>query len=144
MHKLFHLLLVPVAGSLFCVSGTGLAAEKPAVQPNIVLIMADDMGYSDIGCYGSEIQTPNLDRLVREGLRFTQFYNNAKCIPTQVSFLTGAAPKRDQLFNVTAGIAEAKDVISANPERAARMAMTTSTSIRIDPRPWFIGCHSIE
>ena len=69
--------------------GSGFAAEKPAVQPNLVLIMADDMGYSDVGCYGSEIQTPNVDRLAREGLRFTQFYNNAKCIPTRASILTG-------------------------------------------------------
>ena len=58
-------------------------------RPNIVLIMADDMGYSDIGCYGGEIRTPNLDRLARGGIRFTQFYNNAKCGPTRASLLTG-------------------------------------------------------
>jgi Sulfatase len=63
MRKLFHLLLVAGAGALGCAGGSGLAAEKPSVQPNIVLIMADDRGYSDIGCYGSEIPTPNLDRL---------------------------------------------------------------------------------
>ncbi|MBD3289940.1 sulfatase-like hydrolase/transferase, partial [candidate division KSB1 bacterium] len=57
--------------------------------PNIVLIMADDMGYSDIGCYGGEIDTPNLDRLAQGGLRFKQFYNNAKCAPTRASLLTG-------------------------------------------------------
>ena len=80
MPKLRHLLWA--VGAL-CWAGSGVfAVEKPALPPNIVLIMADDMGYSDIGCYGSEIQTPNLDRLAREGLRFTQFYNNAKCIPT--------------------------------------------------------------
>lgn len=60
-----------------------------AARPNIVLIMADDMGYSDIGCYGGEIQTPNLDRLAKGGIRFTQFYNNAKCGPTRASLLTG-------------------------------------------------------
>ena len=58
-------------------------------QPNIVLIMADDIGISDIGCYGGEISTPNIDRLAAGGLRFTTFYNMAKCNPTRSSLLTG-------------------------------------------------------
>ncbi|MEN8678718.1 MAG: sulfatase-like hydrolase/transferase, partial [Akkermansiaceae bacterium] len=57
--------------------------------PNIVLIMADDLGFSDLGCYGSEINTPNLDALANDGLRFTQFYNTAKCHSSRVSLLTG-------------------------------------------------------
>ena len=52
-----------------------------ADRPNVVVILADDMGFSDIGCYGSEIETPNLDRLAAGGLRFTQFYNGARCCP---------------------------------------------------------------
>lgn len=60
-----------------------------AERPNIVLIMADDLGFADLGCYGSEIETPNLDRLASEGLRFTQFYNTAKCHSSRVSLLTG-------------------------------------------------------
>ena len=60
-----------------------------AGKPNIVLIMADDMGFSDIGCYGGEINTPNIDRLAYGGIRFTQFYNNAICVPTRASLLTG-------------------------------------------------------
>ncbi|MEM7015272.1 MAG: sulfatase-like hydrolase/transferase, partial [Verrucomicrobiota bacterium] len=60
-----------------------------ADQPNIVLIMADDMGYTDIGCYGSEIKTPTLDRLAENGLRFTQFYNTSRCCPTRAALLTG-------------------------------------------------------
>ena len=60
-----------------------------AQKPNIVVIMADDMGYSDIGCYGSEIPTPNIDRLARNGVRFTQFYNVARCCPTRATLLTG-------------------------------------------------------
>ena len=66
----------------------GRAAEKRK-QPNILLILADDMGYSDLGCYGSEISTPNLDRLAANGLRFTQFYNTARCWPTRSCTLTG-------------------------------------------------------
>jgi len=65
-----------------------LGADKPA-RPNIVLIMADDMGYSDIGCYGGEIRTPNIDALARGGLRFTQFYNTSRCCPTRATLLTG-------------------------------------------------------
>jgi arylsulfatase len=69
------------------VAGWGLAAAGK--RPNIVLIMADDMGFSDLGCYGSEISTPNLDRLARSGVRFTQFYNTARCCPTRAALLTG-------------------------------------------------------
>ena len=61
-------------------------------RPNIVLIMADDMGYSDIGCYGGEIATPNLDQLADGGLRFTQFYNTGRCCPTRASLMTGLYP----------------------------------------------------
>ena len=63
--------------------------NKDPERPNIVLIMADDMGYSDLGCYGSEIRTPNLDRLAQKGVRFTHFYNNAVCVATRASLLTG-------------------------------------------------------
>ena len=61
-------------------------------KPNIVLILADDMGFSDIGCYGSEIRTPNLDSLASDGVRFTQMYNCARCCPTRASLLTGLNP----------------------------------------------------
>ncbi len=64
-------------------------ATKPATRPNIVLIMCDDMGFSDIGCYGGEVETPNLDRLAKEGIRFRTFYNNAKCEHTRATLLTG-------------------------------------------------------
>ena len=58
-------------------------------RPNIVIILADDMGFSDLGCYGGEIETPNLDRLADNGLRYTQFYNTSRCCPTRASLLTG-------------------------------------------------------
>jgi len=63
--------------------------QKAEQKPNIILIMADDMGYSDIGCFGSEIKTPNLDRLASQGVRFTQFYNASRSCPTRASLLTG-------------------------------------------------------
>ena len=75
-----------------------LSSLLPTLQaedspPNIILIMVDDMGWSDIGCYGSEIKTPNIDRIASEGLLFTQFYNNAKCTTTRASLLTGHYPR---------------------------------------------------
>ncbi len=65
---------------------------KPDNPPNIVLIMVDDLGFSDLGCYGGEIETPNLDALAEEGLRFTQFYNTGRCWPTRSSILSGYYP----------------------------------------------------
>lgn len=63
------------------------AADKTA--PNVIVFLADDLGYSDLGCYGGEIETPNLDRLAANGLRFSQFYNTARCWPTRAGIMTG-------------------------------------------------------
>jgi len=65
------------------------AAPQQKAPPNIIIIMSDDMGWSDTGCYGGEINTPNLDQLAANGVRFTQFYNGARCCPTRASLLTG-------------------------------------------------------
>ncbi len=70
--------------------------NKETTKPNIIVILVDDMGYSDVGCYGGEIDTPNIDYLAENGLRFTQFYNCSKCAPTRASLLTG-------LYNRQAG-----------------------------------------
>lgn len=72
--------------------GLQTSCRRNPERPNILLIMADDMGYSDIGCYGGEINTPNIDRLAENGIRFTQFYNAARCCPTRASLLTGLYP----------------------------------------------------
>ena len=61
----------------------------PSNRPNIIIAMADDMGWSDIGCYGGEINTPNLDKLASNGIRFSQFYNTGRCCPTRATLLTG-------------------------------------------------------
>jgi arylsulfatase A-like enzyme len=66
--------------------------ENTSDPPNIILILADDMGYADLGCYGSEISTPNIDKLAERGLRFGQFYANAACCPTRAALLTGLYP----------------------------------------------------
>ena len=70
-------------------------------RPNIVLILADDMGVSDLGCYGSEIVTPNLDRLANNGGRFTQMYNSARCCPSRASLLTGVHPDQAGIGHMT-------------------------------------------
>jgi hypothetical protein len=72
--------------------GAGAAADAlpaPVKKPNFLLVLADDMGFSDAGCYGGEIDTPNLDRLAARGLRFTQAYSTARCGPSRSSLLTG-------------------------------------------------------
>ena len=74
---------------LTCTGFTTKVRAQPKRRPNVLVIMTDDLGFSDIGCYGSEIETPHLDRLAGYGLRFSQFYNTAKCHSSRVSLLTG-------------------------------------------------------
>ena len=90
-------------GILLLSDPSDLRASAP---PNILLIMADDLGFSDLGCYGGEIQTPQLNRLASEGLRFTQFYNTARCWPTRGALLSGhyaQSIRRDTLKGVPSG-----------------------------------------
>lgn len=84
MRHLAALLLVTIV--------TSPASAADTSRPNLVVILSDDMGFSDLGCYGSEIATPNLDALAAGGVRFTQFYNTARCCPTRASLLTGLYP----------------------------------------------------
>ncbi|WP_168211116.1 arylsulfatase [Mariniblastus fucicola] len=95
--------MIRLAVVLLCFfTASPLLAEKP----NVVFILADDLGYSDLGCYGSEIETPNLDALAANGLRFTQFYNTGRCWPTRASLMTGYYPHqvhRDRLPGLGGG-----------------------------------------
>lgn len=102
---LSFMLFIPI----FWQCGTGSKEQKDLKQPNIILILADDMGFSDIGCYGSEIQTPNLDRLATEGIRFSSMYNNARCCPSRAALLSGLYPHQ-------AGIGEMTDTDLPIPE----------------------------
>jgi arylsulfatase A-like enzyme len=86
VHRL-HVLMMRLSVFLLLISFVSLQAA-PA-KPNFVVFLADDLGYSDLGCYGSEIATPNLDKLAAGGLRFTQFYNTARCWPTRSVLMTG-------------------------------------------------------
>jgi arylsulfatase A-like enzyme len=89
----------------FVLGGWGSIAGSPAAAhasslPNLVICMADDLGFSDLGCYGGEIETPNLDRLARGGVRFTQFHNTARCWPTRAALLTGYYAQQVRRDNV--------------------------------------------
>lgn len=98
--------------------GIALVAGMPLLQaaapprPNVVLILADDLGYSDIGCFGSEISTPNIDRLAKSGVALTQFYNQARCCPTRAALMTGRYPHQ-------VGIGVMIDGYAAGPRAAA-------------------------
>ncbi|HIK96287.1 MAG TPA: arylsulfatase [Planctomycetes bacterium] len=84
-------LIVGLALSVFCSGTQPVDAAQP---PNVLMIVADDLGYSDLGCYGGEIRTPNIDRLAANGLRLTRFYNTGRCCPSRTSILTGHYPHR--------------------------------------------------
>jgi len=92
---------ISVPGSLK--AAESISSQETKNKPNIILIMADDMGFSDLGCYGSEIRTPNLDMLAKGGIRFTQFYNAARCCPTRASLLTGLYPHQAGIGGMTNG-----------------------------------------
>ncbi len=82
-------------------------ATRPDAKPNILIILVDDMGYSDIGCFGSEIKTPNIDRLAAKGMKFSQMYNTGKCYPTRACLQTGVYYQRTDLdFSKTATLGE--------------------------------------
>ena len=103
MKRLVQLIIVTMFAAL---SGCVNRVNLPEKKPNIVFILADDLGYSDLGCYGGEIITPNLDKLAADGLRFTQFNNCARCWPTRAAILTGYYPQqigRDNAPGISGG-----------------------------------------
>ena len=83
-----------------------VAAAATAAKPNVLLIVADDLGYSDLGCYGGEIETPSLDSLAAGGLRLTRFYNTGRCCPSRAAILTGQYPHRVGLGHMTQDIGQ--------------------------------------
>ncbi len=92
---------------LICKLNVFAQVTKTPTKPNILIILADDMGYSDIGCYGGEIHTPNIDRLAANGVKFSQMYNTSKCFPTRATLLTGVYYQRtNPNFQNTATLGE--------------------------------------
>ena len=107
------------------------SSELRDTRTNIVLILADDLGFSDLGCYGGEIETPNLDKLAAEGLRFSQFYNCAKCAPTRTSILTG-------LYHQQTDIKESRNCVTI-AEVLRRAGYTTLASGK-----WHVGSTPLD
>src|SRR5439155_23121885 len=93
--KLFRVLALVVLSSMTIFNATS------AERPNIVVVLVDDMGFGDLGCCGGEINTPNIDKLAREGVRFTQFHNTARCCPTRTALLTGLYPHQAGVGHMT-------------------------------------------
>ncbi len=109
MNSIIQRLFIGISLIFLWISCQNHDQKSPAKKPNILLIMADDMGYSDVNCYGSNIATPNIDNLAKTGIRFTNFYNAARCCPTRASLLTGLYPHE-------AGMGSMVSSISSNRE----------------------------
>ena len=99
-------------------------------RPNIIVIMADDLGYSDIGCYGSEIKTPNLDKLAAKGAKFTQFYNAARCCPSRASLLTGVYPHQAGMGRMIVRNPENKGVETAYQGWLSKQTVTIAEVLK--------------
>jgi len=121
-------------GALVLVAAGDQAAGIELGRPNVVIVMVDDMGFSDLGCYGGEIETPHLDRLAKGGLRFTQFYNAARCTPTRAALLTGVCPHQA----VHRGALDGRCVTIAEALRRAGYAtlMTGKWHVGAPPQHW--------
>jgi arylsulfatase len=125
---------------VFAACGSRTGAQTPA-RPNIVLILADDMGYSDLSCMGSEIPTPHLDGLARKGVLFTRFYNTSRCCPSRASLLTGLYQTRAGMghMNTTQlDVAEYQGYLSRNAVTIAE-ALNESGYATIMAGKWHVG-----
>ena len=133
-----------------CLVVVGMTQQLSAAPPNVVVILADDMGFSDLGCYGSEIETPHFDRLAHGGLRFTQGYNTARCWPTRGALLTGyyaQSIRRDKLPGVKGGNRNRPAWAQLLPERLAAAGYRSyhSGKWHVDGNPLEQGfAHSLD
>jgi arylsulfatase A-like enzyme len=129
---LVALLLLPRAGL------HAADAPPPAAKPNILVILADDLGYSDLGCYGGEILTPNIDALARRGVRFTQVYNSARCCPSRASLMTGLYPSQAGIADFTT----AKPSPTRGPGHLGRLNQRCVTLAEV-LKPAGYGCYYV-
>src|SRR5688572_5079720 len=121
--RMAHMRLISII--VLLVAGAAQAASPQ--RPNIVVILADDLGYSDLGCYGSEIATPHLDRLAAGGVRFTQFYNQARCCPSRAALLTGRYPHQVGVGAMIDGYAKWIRDAAASPAFTDRLSLDSPT-----------------
>jgi len=121
----------PLAGKAYPPAFQSLEKSSPE-RPNIVVILADDMGYSDIGCCGSEIHTPNLDALSKSGILFPQFYNAARCCPSRASVLTGLYPHQAGIGGMAGDYLARNDVIPAYQGHLGRNCVTLGEAMALN------------
>ena len=114
------------------------AEHNPVGRPNIICILADDLGYSDLGCYGGEIRTPNIDALARRGVRFTQLYNSARCCPSRASLMTGLYPSQAGIGDFTT----AKPDVDRGPGYLGRLNDQCVTLAEV-LKPAGYGCYYV-
>jgi len=125
-------LLLPATAALPVMA----SAQQPAERPNIMLIVVDDMGYSDLGCFGGEVESPNLDALANTGMRFTQFYNSGRSCPSRAQLLTG---RYAQTVGITGmGLSLTKDCVTI-PEALREAGYHTGMSGLMTC--WGVGLH---
>lgn len=115
-------------------------AQKQSAKPNIVLILADDLGFSDLGSFGSEINTPNLDKLAQEGLRITQFYNSGRCCPSRAALLTGLYPHQAGVGDMVQdkGTPAYQGYLSKNSATIAQLLKTAGYNTIVSGK-WHVG-----
>ncbi len=142
--KTIKLVLIIFLAANIRIAASAQKSSKDA-KPNIILIMVDDMGYSDIGSYGSEIRTPNLDKLASEGLRFKEFYNNAICAPTRASLLTGQYPHRAGIgyFDVDLGLPAYQGFLNKESLTIGEVLKTSGYSTLLSGK-WHVGNDSVS
>lgn len=145
------LVLFVFVTTLFCCKNNSKEEETvELVRPNIILIMSDDMGYSDLAPYGGEINTPNLSALADGGLKFTQFYNTARCCPTRASLMTGCYPQQTGIGHMTQtptsatgsdlGVPEYRGILNSNTVTIAEALKETGYATMMSGK-WHLGYH---
>ncbi|GGN02485.1 arylsulfatase [Dyadobacter beijingensis] len=131
---------ISLIGALAIISLVPGWAQKPSEKPNIVLILADDMGFSDLGSFGSEIRTPHLDKLAQEGLRITQFYNSGRCCPSRAALLTGLYPHQAGVGDMVQdkGTPAYQGYLSKNSATIAQLLKTGGYNTIVSGK-WHVG-----
>ncbi|MCF0052599.1 arylsulfatase [Dyadobacter sp. LJ53] len=125
---------------LLLLSVTSVRAQDKSQHPNIIIVLADDLGFSDLGCFGSEISTPNLDRLAREGIKLTSFYNSGRCCPSRAALLTGLYPHQAGIGDMVQdkGSPAYQGYLSENSATIAQLLKTKDYNTIISGK-WHVG-----
>lgn len=131
---------ISIAGALAVLTPVPVSAQQASEKPNIVLILADDMGFSDLGSFGSEINTPHLDKLAHEGLRITQFYNSGRCCPSRAALLTGLYPHQAGVGDMVQdkGTPAYQGYLSKNSATIAQLLKTGGYNTIVSGK-WHVG-----